>query len=271
MSTCCKTIYKKTVVPELPDLQVFSDHLNRQLAGRKLLLINPLKGARVNVPGTRLKKALEGRKLVKVYREGKELRLEFTNQQVIGLHLMLHGKLEWMESLKAPKYSLLELHFQGGKQLCLTDYQRQARIALNPEATTVPDALAKTVNTAFWKKQLQTKATIKNLLLDQHVIRGIGNAYADEILWQARISPLSVSNKIPANKIKALATAVKQVLKKAIQQIHKEAPGIIGGEMRDFLLIHHPGKKKSPEGALIKTTATGGRKTYYTNEQELFN
>jgi formamidopyrimidine-DNA glycosylase len=160
--------------------------------------------------------------------------------------------------------------FENGKKLALTDYQRNARIIVNPEPAKAPDALSPEVNLTFWKNALKSKATIKNLLLDQNVIRGIGNAYADEILWEAGISPFSVSNKIPAEKVKALAKAVKKVLTSAIKQIGKAEPGIIGGEIRDFLNIHNADKKTSPTGAVIKHKTIGGRKTYFTDEQELY-
>jgi formamidopyrimidine-DNA glycosylase len=106
--------------------------------------------------------------------------------------------------------------------------------------------------------------------MDQKVIRGIGNAYADEILWHALISPLSVCNKIPEDKIKTLAKSIKTVLHDAIKKILKSHPDIIKGEVRDFLVIHNSSKKKSPTGAEIKQTTIGGRKTYYTDEQELY-
>lgn len=257
-------------MPELPDLQVFSANLNRQLGSKRLRQINVLKRAKVNVSGKQLKKALEGQRLKEVYREGKELRMVFQNGNILGLHLMLRGKLQWLDAQPAPSYTLLELLFEGSKQLILTDYQYNARITLNPEPAEAPDALSGEVNAAFWKKHLQTKAGIKSRLMDQDVVRGIGNAYDDEILWEAGISPFSVSRAIPDAKIKALARAVKQVLKKAERQIRKAGPGIIGGEVRDFLHIHNPSKKHSPQGAVIKQKTTGSRKTYYTAEQELF-
>ena len=257
-------------MPELPDLQVFSANLDRQLAGKKLQQINVLKRAKLNASKAQLKKALENQRLQKVYREGKELRFAFQNKNILGLHLMLRGKLQWLDPQDPPSHALLELWFAGGKQLVLTDYQYNARIMLNPREADVPDALSKEVNAAFWKKQLQTKATIKNRLLDQHVVRGIGNAYADEILWEAGISPFSVSRQIPVPKIKALARSVKQVLKKGERQIRKAAPGIIGGEIRDFMVIHNATRKRSPKGGVIKHKMAGGRKTYYTAEQELF-
>jgi formamidopyrimidine-DNA glycosylase len=258
-------------MPELPDLQVFSSNLTKELAGKKLEKIQVLKSANIDVPASRLKKTLEGQPLKAVYREGKELRFAFKNKNVLGLHLMLRGKLMWTDTQKPPAHTLLQFNFKGGKRLAVTDFQRKARVSLNPRETGVPDALSKQVTPAFWKEQLQSKAKIKNLLLDQHIVRGIGNAYADEILWQSRISPFSVSSKIPAGKIKALAKSVKQVLTKAEKQVRKAEPGIIGGEVRDFLLIHNPKKKESPTGSAIKKKRSGGRKTYYTDEQELYS
>lgn len=255
-------------MPELPDLQVFSRNLDRQLAGKKLKKIVINKRAKLNVPATALK-AIEETVLNKVYREGKELRFLFKNKHALGLHLMLRGKLQWKED-GAMKYSVLELYFAGGKDLVLTDYQYNARINLDPKESEVPDTLSPAVNEKFWQQQLQSGAAIKKRLLDQQVVRGIGNAYADEILWDARISPFSISKKVPPARIKALARSVRKVLKHAESQISKTQPGIIGGEIRDFLLIHNPKKKKSPGGARIQKKQSGSRPTYYTNEQKLF-
>jgi len=255
-------------MPELPDLQVFSRNLHKYLGGKTLTKINISKNARLNVPVATLKKSLEAQRLVKVYRDGKELRFAFKNKRVLGIHLMLRGKLYWFEGDNPHPHTLAEFRFDN-RGLALTDYQRKATISLDPPATDVPDALSEKINSKFWKTQLQSRAGIKNLLLDQHVIRGIGNAYADEILWKAGISPFSVANKLPPAKVKALAGAVKTVLKNAEKQISKADPAIIGGEIRDFLLIHNARNKKSPTGAVIKKKA-GARKTYYTDEQELF-
>lgn len=256
-------------MPELPDLQVFSINLQKQLAGQKLRSVKLRNTRNSSVSQAKLKKALENIALKKVYREGKELRMEFRNGHTLGIHFMLHGRFEWMDN-KPPAHSLLELHFDGGKNLALTDFQRKAHITLDPAPSDVPDALSREANLTFWKKQLQKKMKIKNLLLDQHIVRGIGNAYADEILWKAGISPFSVSNKIPPEKVRSLATAIKQVLQKAVNQIRKEVPDIIGGEQRDFMQIHNAHKKKSPGGAPILKKASGARKTYYTTEQTLY-
>lgn len=78
-------------------------------------------------------------------------------------------------------------------------------------------------------------------------MRGVGNAYADEILWHARISPFSVSSKIPEAKLKDLVKAIKSVLEDAEQNILKSNPGIINGEVRDFMDIHNSKKNTAQQ------------------------
>jgi formamidopyrimidine-DNA glycosylase len=106
--------------------------------------------------------------------------------------------------------------------------------------------------------------------MDQNKIRGIGNAYADEILWDANISPFSVCNKIPTKKVAALLQSIKRVLRQAEKQILKSHPDLISGEVRDFLVIHNAKKKESPSGSPILVKKVGARKTYYTEEQHLY-
>jgi len=127
------------------------------------------------------------------------------------------------------------------------------------------------VDYKFLKEKLfKKKTTIKAFLLDQKNIRGIGNAYADEILWESKIHPESKCNKIPHDRIKALAKDIKSVLKDAEKQILKLSPEIISGEERSFLKIHNSKKKESPTGKKIHNKMVNSRITYYTDEQKLY-
>jgi formamidopyrimidine-DNA glycosylase len=258
-------------MPELPDLQVFSRNLNKHFAGKKLKELVVHVDKRLKTPAKELKKKLEGSSLKEVIRVGKELHLAFSNGNVLGLHLMLEGNLFSFQGKNENKHSIIELRFDDDSGLVLSDWQKKATPTLNPEPWDAPDALSTAVNLSFIKDRLsKSRATIKSLLLDQHIIRGIGNAYADEILWQAGISPFSVSNKIPTEKVKELAAAIKKVLKDAEKQILKSHPDIITGEVRDFLKIHNAKKTESPTGAPIEQKLVNSRKTYFTSEQELF-
>jgi formamidopyrimidine-DNA glycosylase len=257
-------------MPELPDLQAFSINLNKRFAGQKLKQVH-VHSSKLNVEESELKKTIEGHKIKEIYREGKELRIKFDNDAVLGLHLMLNGELQVFEKENTTPYTIVEFLFDDDIGLALTDFQGMAKPTLNPEESKAPDALSKEANADYLKTKLgKTKTVLKKWLLDQKVIRGIGNAYADEILWDARISPFSVANKIPEDKIKALASSIKSVLEDAEKQILKAKPDIITGEVRDFLKIHNHKKKQSPTGAEIKVDTINGRKTYYTEEQELY-
>jgi len=258
-------------MPELPDLQVFSRNLNKKLSGKTIKKVTVVNNKKLNVSKNELKKSLEGQVLSKIFRAGKELHFEFEDGTLLGLHLMLHGKLYLFEETNEEKNTIIELLFDDDTGLALTDFQGAATLTLNPEPRDAPDALSKEVDFDSLKEQLKKKkTTIKNFLLDQNMIRGIGNAYADEILWDARISPFSVCNKIPDDKIKTLAKSIKTVLQDAEKQILKTHPDIIAGEVRDFMNIHNVKKKHSDTGAAIYYKMVSSRKTYYTDEQELF-
>ncbi|MBO9152237.1 Fpg/Nei family DNA glycosylase [Chitinophaga sp. GCM10012297] len=246
-------------MPELPDLEVFSKHLQRKLKGKKLKAISKA-GA--------WKKDFLRQPLQKVYREGKELRFLFKNGHKLGVHLMLHGKLVLADTDDPPPHTVFSLQFADGSLLAVTDWQKKARLTPDPEPTNVPDALSADFSSAYLKQQLEgSRAAIKKLLTDQHKVRGIGNAYADEILYEARISPFSKAGQIPPDAAAKLLRSVKKVLKDAVKKISKDHPDIIAGEVRDFMKVHKHGKEKSPGGKRIEHAEINGRTTYYTSEQ----
>lgn len=258
-------------MPELPDLEVFSRNLDETFAGKKLSAVQVPYDKKLNVSAEELKKKLVGQVLKSIVRSGKELHLHF-EKDVLGLHLMLRGQLHFFEESHEIKAPVIELLFEGGTGLVMSDFQKQATATLNPEPAAAPDALDKSIDSDFFLKLFAgKKAAVKGILLDQHHIRGIGNAYVDEILWKAGISPFSSAGKIPETKLKDLSKAVKEVLTEAVTEIRKAQPGSITGEFRDFLKIHTQKHPKSPTGAEIQVKKTGSRSTYYTEEQELFN
>jgi formamidopyrimidine-DNA glycosylase len=259
-------------MPELPDLQVFSKNLQQAIAGKKVKEIKVYVTSKLNVSEEALQKALKNKTLEVVKRVGKELHFEFSEAQVLGIHLMLNGELHLYVDDEPPKHCIMEMTFEKGPTLALTDFRKMATLTLNPESSAAPDAMADDIDSAFFKNLFTRKSgAIKTILLDQKIIRGIGNAYADEILWQAGISPFSLADKIPEAKIKALVKAIKDTLKSAEEQLLQKHPDIISGEYREFLKIHGSKIKQSPTGATVLVKKVGSRKTYYTDEQEYFS
>lgn len=256
-------------MPELPDLQVFARNLNKKIAGKKVAKINVINAPKLNVNKEELQKALEGKVLKEIKRAGKELHFVFDDGNVLGLHLMLNGELLLFEGKSDDKYKIIELLFDDSTGLAMKDFRAYANPTLNPEESDAPDALE--ADEKYLKEKLKkTKGNIKKFLLDQHKIRGIGNAYADEILWEAKISPFSACNKIPEDKVEELHHSIKNVLKNAEKHILQTHPDLITGEVRDFLNVHNARKKTSPTGAPIKNEIINSRKTYFTDEQVLY-
>lgn len=257
-------------MPELPDIEVFTRNLHDLFAGRTVKKVEVINGKKFGDKPAALRKALTGKKLKKVYRSGKEMRFEFSGNLLLGLHLMLTGDLFVFDKVNDHHSTLVEFYFTGKNNLVLTDRMRNANIKLNPVNKKGLDALSSGMNLQFLRTALQRKKIIKTLLTDQDIIRGIGNSYSDEILWEARISPYSVASAIPDDKIKLLSKAIKKILSKEIGNIYKYQKGKVNGEVKDFLKIHTKEKTHSPTGAPIIIEKKGMMKTYYTKEQILY-
>lgn len=255
-------------MPELPDVEVFSKNLDKALSGEKLIKVKVVNGKKLADTAKALSKNLDGKILKKIYRSGKEFRFEFEDGTILGLHLMLTGDMFLFSGKNEHHSTIAELYFEGDKNLALTDRMRNANIKLNPIDKEGMDAME--LDFKYLKKIFDRKTTIKNVLLDQDLIRGIGNGYSDEILWEARISPYSIASAIPDEKIKELVKIIPKLFNDAVEKINKSHPGIINNEVKEFLKIHRKVNEKSPTGYPIHIDTKGSRKTYYTDEQKLY-
>jgi formamidopyrimidine-DNA glycosylase len=255
-------------MPELPDVAVFAKNLDKIFAGNKLEKIKVVNGKKLQDTQQKLSKRLEGKKLSSIYRSGKEFRFEFADGTLLGLHLMLTGDIFVFEKKNDHHSTIVELYFDGGKNLALTDRMRNAHIYLDPVDKSGVDALELTY--AYLKTAFDRKTNIKGILLDQNIIRGIGNGYSDEILWETRISPYSVASAVPDEKVRELVKVIPRLLKEETKKIDKAHPGIVNSEVKEFLKIHSRTKTESPTGRPIQVDTKGGRKTFYTDEQVLY-
>lgn len=255
-------------MPEIPDIEVFSFNLKAQYKGAIVKEIRVIDSRRLEDTQEELSAALTGASIDDVYRSGKEFRFKFSNGTVMGLHLMLTGDIHQFETESDYKSVVVEVYFTDGRGLALTDRMKNARVKLNPVDKDGVDAME--VDYKFLKDIFNRKTPVKNILLNQDVIRGIGNGYSDEILWETRISPFSIASAIPDEKVKELAKTIKRLLKDRTKIILKNHPGLITGEIKDYHVIHHSKKTTSPTGFPIVMKKSGGRKTYYTEEQVLY-
>jgi formamidopyrimidine-DNA glycosylase len=256
-------------MPEIPDLNIFRINLAKQLIGKELSSISIHILRRLKLPEGVFKEALEGQVLTAINRKGKQLYFVFREQRVLSLQLMLYGSMHWYEGKNENKFTIAELLFSDGTGLAITDWQKAVILTLDPEISKVPDALG--LPDGYLNNALKgIGKPIKTVLQEGKIVQGIGNAYVDEILYAAKISPFSVADKIPEEKIKVLTKAIGTVLTDAEAHILKNFPDTITEKERDFLRVHLPKHKQTPAGEIILHAEIASRKTYYTESQELF-
>jgi len=203
-------------VPELPDIAAYLDAIERRTRGRKLLrarLNSPFLLRSVEPPLA----AVEGASVARLRRVGKRIALGFDNGLWLVLHLMIAGRLHWKEkSLKLSRRDLAAFDFDNGT-LLLTEAGTKRRASLyvvRDPATLDPGGIEplECSPAEFAAALTRENHTLKRALTDPRTIAGIGNAYSDEILHAARLSPIALSRKLAANEIAALHAATKSTL-----------------------------------------------------------
>ena len=261
------------LMPELPDLYVFSENLKKRILNKNIISVTIHNPRKIDAPGLFSEK-LTGTTIQDIVRDGKELFFLLANENCFSVHLMLSGKFFICDKDAAEKINskIFSLLFNDSQIFAVADFQQLCRVSLNPKASKAPDVLADAFTFEYFLSGLKRNAwkNIKAVLIDQNFVRGIGNAYVDEILWKADISPESVSGKIPEEKTRELYEAIPFIMKDAIQNIQKISPDIISGEERSFLSVHNPRKKYTDSGDKITVKTVAAKKTYFTDKQKLY-
>jgi len=261
-------------MPELPDLTIFARNLKTRLSGRTVTDVKVYDFTKVNASQEAFEQGLLNARIEDLAREGKELKYSFSSGAALTMHLMLGGKLAILvpgkvESIKSRIFSFT---LDGKGALVLSDSMKMAKVTLNPPTPKSPDVFSPDFTLAYFKKVVQRNGmkNIKDVLTTPSAMRGIGNAYADEIFWKANISPLNFAGKIPQDAQEELYHAIGDVLRHAIAEIDRLSPDIISGEVRSFLSVHNPAKQLADDGERILVTELNKRKTYYTAKQRFF-
>ena len=218
-------------MPELPDLAVYRDALDRRLRGQ-VLLATHIRSPFVLRTADPPLRAAEGRSVVGVRRQGKRIVLELANELFVVIHLMIAGRLHWLaEGGKAPaRITLARFDFSSGT-LALTEAgtKRRASLhvvqggealaALDPGGLEVADADLQT----FAARLRMENHTLKRALTDPRILSGVGNAYSDEILHRARLSPLALTAKLDDAAMAALHAAAQDLLREWTERLRATA------------------------------------------------
>jgi formamidopyrimidine-DNA glycosylase len=219
-------------MPELPDVVVYLEALTRHIVGRRLErlnLLSPFVLRSVEPPIA----SVAGQTVRRVRRIGKRLVLEFDDDLFLVMHLMIAGRLRWREPGKkpgmGPKMILASFEFEHGT-LFFTEASSQKRASLqlvrgeeslrahDPGGIEPLDATLEQFHEALTREN----HTLKRGLTDPHLVSGIGNAYSDEILHAARLSPLKLTRSLSDQEFLRLYDATRATLTRWVERLREE-------------------------------------------------
>ena len=220
-------------MPELPDITVYIEALEQRISGHTLTqaqIASPFLLRPIEPPVA----ACVGHTVTKLCRVGKRIAIGFENDIWLVLHLMIAGRLHWSERAKKAdgRRTLAAFLFDNGC-LTLTEAGSQKRaslhMAVGEAGLAALDPGGMDVMTAsldqFARGLTVGNHTLKRALTDPHVFSGIGNAYSDEILHRARLSPITLTSRLTADEIARLHLATREVLQAWVERLRTEAAG----------------------------------------------
>lgn len=262
-------------MPELPDIVVYIEALEGRILGepvQKVRLASPFLLRSVDPPVS----AAVGKHVTKVRRIGKRIVLELEDDLFMVLHLMIAGRLHWREAgaALAGKQSLAAFDFPAGS-LVLTEAGSKKRASLHvirgeeglrehdPGGLEVLDASLDEFRAAI----TESNHTLKRALTDPRIFSGIGNAYSDEILHRARLSPVKWTRRLDSEDVERLFRAVQETLVDWIARLREDAGGGFPEKVTAFrkdMAVHGRYKKPCPVcGTPVQRIAYASKETNY--------
>jgi formamidopyrimidine-DNA glycosylase len=273
-------------VPELPEVETIRRQLAERLPGRTVarvavsdpLLVSPEDPAA-------FAPSLEGRRVASVGRRGKYLLVELEDGDTLAMHLRMTGRLHWRPSRgearpgERERFERARLHLDDGSSLVFADMRRFGRAWIVPAAQDRHgywagrvgiEPLSPRFTRAVLARLLEgRRGPIKAVLLNQALVAGLGNIYADEALFQAKIHPERPAGSLGDDEIRRLHRAVRDRLSAAVEaggasiDSYRDSLGE-RGSMQDLLRVHgHEGEPCPRCGTAIRKTRVAQRGTYW--------
>ncbi len=284
-------------MPELPEVETIVRDLNKTVLGRKIEDVwSDFKKIVKKPKFSDLKKRIKGKKIEKIWRRGKNIIFELSGNKTLLIHQKLTGHLllgnwrlekgKWASLIKGPlsedpKNRFLHLIFwlDNGQQLALSDLRKFAKVELwdsndfkeSKEFKSLgPEPLEKSFTFERFKERFKNKkGKIKQVLMDQTIIAGIGNIYSDEVLWKAKIHPFEQASKLNEKKLKKIYQAIREILPKAIKlggesfSDFRKLSGKKGYFDKERKVYQREGEKCSHCGTIIKRVKLAGRSAHF--------
>ena len=260
-------------MPEAPELEIIKDFLRDRVVGQKVL------SATVTRPGVLRPLVadlpdLEGRTLEDVQRRGKFLLLGFSGERLLVINPMLAGALQYCRPPRRMfKRTFFVLLLEDGQELRYVDQKQMGRVyyACPDQLSEVPqlheqgpDVLEPTTFEDFRRRLAAFRGEIKGVLTRGRVVSGIGNAYADEVLFAARVYPFRKRNALSDDELRRIHKQSGAVVREAIDAVRERMGDDIHLKPRDFLKVHNRGGEPCPRcGGKISQLTANQRITSY--------
>tara|TARA_B100000965_G_C19515616_1_gene724078 strand:+ start:133 stop:945 length:813 start_codon:yes stop_codon:yes gene_type:complete len=264
-------------MPELPEVETTVKSLNI-LKNKKVIKLDAhIEKLRYPLPIKKLKKIINT-KIINLRRIAKYIILDFNNSYSLIIHLGMSGRLKIIKSdIPRVKHDHLVILFDKNYQLIFNDPRRFGFVDLieTNKINTIKyikilgiDALDKNLTSNYLYKRInKSNIPIKQLLLNQHIVAGIGNIYASEILYDAKISPLRRGRQLDKYQIGTIIKSTRKILKKSIKfggstiNDYISPDGTLGNFQNNFKVYGREGSKI--KGIFIKKVVLYGRSTFY--------
>jgi formamidopyrimidine-DNA glycosylase len=262
-------------VPELPEVETIRAQLEPRLVGRTLARVEIL-DPRLTRPADLFEVAeeLEGDAVAAVERRGKYLLLRLES----GLGLLVHLRMTGSFGFTPVTHVRALVELDDGSRLVYRDVRRfgtwlvleEAELEPYLQAKNGPEPLGPQFTSRWLGGQLaRRKAPLKAVLLDQRVVAGLGNIYADEALWRARLSPLRPANEFSGDEVVRLTRAIRAALRTGIARQgstlsdYRAPDGAAGSMQEEFRVYGQDGEPCARCRTTIVKTRVGGRGTWY--------
>lgn len=209
-------------MPSLPELEVYKRQLTPEITSRPIAKVEPLDFRVVHTDTKALEHFLAGQTITSIHRYGKWFILDIGAPAQLIIHLGLTGKLRLLgPDDQLPRYSAFIIHFQDGRRLVLSDQRHLGKVyvrnftELKAEKSLGPDLLD--IKEDYFTTTLaRKKRGVRDVLMDQKLIAGIGGKYADEILWQAKIHPNTKLDSLTPAELANLYQLTRSITNTAI-------------------------------------------------------
>ena len=261
-------------MPEAPDLEVVKGFLTQRAVGLRVKACTVTRATVVRDLAGVLTADLPGRTLDGVHRQGKFLSLRFSGQHSLVINPMLTGVLQFCpENERRLKSTCVSLSFENGMDLRYLDDRQMGKVYhVGPDQDDDipqyndlgPDVLSDISLEEFRERLKRFHGEIKGVLTRGSLVSGIGNAYSDEILFAAGLSPFRKARTLKADEVAELHYQCRQVLEEAIEVLRERMAEEIHHKIRDFLKVHRKGGQPCPTcGSNITEITANQRITSY--------